>query len=496
MDIAPCMLAALLPPPLPAWNQMHPLLVHFPIALAFVVPLFLVAALVFRRARLAALVTAAVLAVIAAGGAIAAVESGEATKELTEAAIDRAPGAPSVLDRHEDLGELARNLLVLMAAGTIVGALAWWRWGAAAERATGAGRAALPVGGVVLLLGQVGACLVVANAGHEGGRLVHEFGIRAWPGATAPTGEDADDRHARGAVAPAPIATIPLPLPDAEKPVDMPGLHNLVAFTPTLISGGLPEGDEAFATLAAMGIRTVISVDGAATDVERARAHGLRYVHMPITYAGFDDQRALELARAVRDLPGPIYIHCHHGKHRSAGAAASVAVTLGQLSNDQAVARMKISGTAPGYAGLYACARNASPSNAARLDTVSASFPERIEPEGLVRSMVEIDILHDHIRASMKAGWATGDAAPKGEDGQPINAVASAARLADIYRNLLTNPRVMAKPQEFQDWTRRSGDEASELEAGLLAGLSSEALNARAAAVAASCKQCHVKYRD
>ncbi len=32
-------------------------------------------------------------------------------------------------------------------------------------------------------------------------------------------------------------------------------------------------------------------------------------------------------AKAVRDLPGKIYIHCHHGKHRSAAAAATACVT-------------------------------------------------------------------------------------------------------------------------------------------------------------------------
>ena len=59
------------------------------------------------------------------------------------------------------------------------------------------------------------------------------------------------------------------------------------------------------------------------------------------------ERRKLEIARALqlaRDR-GAVYVHCHHGKHRSAGAAGAAAVTLGWSTTAQATERLKVSGT-------------------------------------------------------------------------------------------------------------------------------------------------------
>src|SRR5262245_48277837 len=117
----------------------------------------------------------------------------------------------------------------------------------------------------------------------------------------------------------------------AAEPRKLAALHLPCAIEihPQVISGGLPEGEAAFQDLAALGIKTIISVDGATPDVATAKKHGLRYVHLPHGYDGISAARAAELAKAVRDLPGPIYIHCHHGKHRSPAAAAVACVAAG-----------------------------------------------------------------------------------------------------------------------------------------------------------------------
>ncbi len=86
----------------------------------------------------------------------------------------------------------------------------------------------------------------------------------------------------------------------------------------------------------AMGIKTVISVDGAKPNVELANRFGLRYVHNATWLRWISETRGLELAKAVRDLPGPIYIHCHHGKHRSPAAAAVACLGAGLIQADQA----------------------------------------------------------------------------------------------------------------------------------------------------------------
>src|SRR4051794_23849607 len=81
--------------------------------------------------------------------------------------------------------------------------------------------------------------------------------------------------------------------------VEAAGLHNIFRVTDRLYSGSSPEGDASFAALRKLGIKTVISVDGARPDVKRARKFGLRYVHLPIGYDGVPREQALRLARAV-----------------------------------------------------------------------------------------------------------------------------------------------------------------------------------------------------
>jgi len=153
------------------------------------------------------------------------------------------------------------------------------------------------------------------------------------------------------ASAPSPAATLTLiamPSMADTAPRDYPGINNAVAFHDGFVSGSFPKGDAGFDTLAAMGVKTIISVDGAVPDVQRSSARGIRYIHLPIGYQSFDDKRRLVFVRATRDAlrSGSVYIHCHHGKHRSAAAAAAVAVSLGWSTPEAMIGRMKVSGTA------------------------------------------------------------------------------------------------------------------------------------------------------
>lgn len=276
-----------------------------------------------------------------------------------------------------------------------------------------------------------------------------------------------------------------------EKPVDFPGVHNVVAYGDGLYSGSAPEGAVAFETLAAMGIRTIISVDGAEPDVARARAAGLRYVHLPIGYNGMDRTRTLEIARAIKDLPGPTYIHCHHGKHRSAGAAGAAAVTLGTLSTGDALRRMKVSGTSPSYAGLYGCVAVAETADDEMLQSVSGEFPEAFKTTGLVKTMVEIDHVYELLKAVDKADWKV---PPDHPDLVPA---AEAGRLADLHRILLDDERVRLKPAQFMAWMKQGSELAEALERRIVGGAASaDELRAQFKLIDASCRDCHTTYRD
>ena len=69
-------------------------------------------------------------------------------------------------------------------------------------------------------------------------------------------------------VEPAPLASVAPPEPAAVAAVELPGLHNVVTYAPDMIGGGQPEGVEGLETLARMGVKTIISVDGPDRSVE------------------------------------------------------------------------------------------------------------------------------------------------------------------------------------------------------------------------------------
>lgn len=299
--------------------------------------------------------------------------------------------------------------------------------------------------------------------------------------------------------APAPAPTIAIPAADAAKPADYPGLHNVVTYSTGVFTGSVPEGPEGLETLHAMGVKTIISVDGAEPEVAKAKALGMKYVHLPIGYNGMDSQRTLELAKAVQvaqqeNPDAPVYMHCHHGKHRSAGALGASAVTLGYITPAQGVERMKVSGTAPTYTGLYKCVQVATPATQAQLAALPSTFPEVWKTSGLVHGMVEMDEVFDLLKAIEKAGWK----APK--DHPDLVPVAEAGRLADIFRNLRDDANVQKKPAEFSAWLLADSKKAEALEADLAKwrgdGFAPEALSQHMKVLAASCKECHVKYRD
>jgi protein tyrosine phosphatase (PTP) superfamily phosphohydrolase (DUF442 family)/cytochrome c556 len=286
-------------------------------------------------------------------------------------------------------------------------------------------------------------------------------------------------------------ATIAGPTLATTRPADLPGLHNVVAYADGIYSGAVPEGKEGFETLKHMGIKSIISVDGAAPDVALARAEGLTYVHLPITYGGISDERRLELAQAVKALPKPIYIHCHHGKHRSAAAAAVAMVGLGELTPEQATERMKVSGTAPSYAGLYQCVNLATIVSVDELSKPHEAFPEVWKTSGMVNAMVEIDEVFDRLKLIEKTGWK----APA--DHPDLVPAAEAGHLADLMRVVKDDHEVLNRPQELGDWLQASSDQATELEQALTAGtIDPKFASAKFASVTQSCKTCHVKYRD
>lgn len=268
-------------------------------------------------------------------------------------------------------------------------------------------------------------------------------------------------------------------------------LHNVHRVVEGVYSGAQPEGAGAFDALKAMGVRTIVSVDGATPAVELAASRGMRYVHIPTTYAEVTDEQRLELARVLRELPGPVYVHCHHGKHRGPAAVAAAAVTLGMMTPEQGVAFMRRAGTAENYTGLYACVRGATAATAEELAAAPAEFAAVRKPRGIVAAMVEVDLAYEHLGEIRAAGWKVPATNPD------LVPAAEAGRLADHLRYSGEDAAVKSLGADFERRLLASIERAMALERALAAGGAGvERLEALWKPVAASCRECHAEHRD
>ena len=140
-------------------NPLHPAIVHFPVVLAIILPLFAIgAAWAIRRGarpRRAWSIPIAVAAALSLS-AWAAVETGEEQDERVERVVAEQP-----LSAHEEMAE------VFLAGSTALALLAIA--GLAPGIAGKAARGATVLGSLILVVG-------AARVGHSGGQLVYRYG--------------------------------------------------------------------------------------------------------------------------------------------------------------------------------------------------------------------------------------------------------------------------------------------------------------------------------
>ncbi len=300
------------------------------------------------------------------------------------------------------------------------------------------------------------------------------------------------------AIAPAqePADNGPAPMAPKAGPLQAPGIDNLFRATDRIYSGSQPKGDEAFASLRKLGVKTILSVDGTPPDVERAAKFQLCYVHIPHGYDGIPAETAACLVKAARTLEGPIFVHCHHGQHRGPAAVGVICQATAGWTPDQAVAWMKQAGTSPDHSGLYRANADFRMPTAEALTRVPDAFPSRAEVSGLVDAMVAIDHRWDHLKAVRKAGW-------RAPPGQPdLIPATEALLLQEAYRELQRDALAQAKGDTFLGLLRKAESDAKDLHA-LLASrattLDAAALrraDALSKAAGEACAGCHKKFRN
>ncbi len=277
------------------------------------------------------------------------------------------------------------------------------------------------------------------------------------------------------------------PLQIGDKPCELPGLHNVLRLSPRVYSGGEPAGDEAFATLAHLGIKAIVSVDGATPNVAAAKKYDLRYIHIPMGYDGVAPTVAKAVAAAMRETNGPIYFHCHRGKHRGPAAAAVGCMTESTMTNRQAVKVLDRAGTGKEYAGLWrdvAAYIYAPPKLGEKLPQLVETAPV----PSLVSAMVKLDRTLDRLIACQKADWA----APKDHaDRVPAQeALLAEETLHETRRNLIAG-----RDAAFRDELEKCELLVQRLGKTLKSGTSTQA-SADFSAVQQSCTECHARYRN
>lgn len=281
-----------------------------------------------------------------------------------------------------------------------------------------------------------------------------------------------------------------------EKIRDDKYLHNVIKVHDKVLSGGQPHGEQAFQALQAMGIKTIISVDGAMPEVALAKKYGLRYVHMPHGYDGVPEERVKELAKAVRELEGPIYIHCHHGKHRSPAASAVACVAAGLIDPDRALSILEVAGTSKNYRGLYESAKIVRKLDAPQLEALQVDYKEVADVPPLADAMIEIEVRFDHLKLFAQNHWQ-----PL-QDHPDLSAAHEALLLREQYTELLRTDDLHQQPQRFQTLMKEAEHLAQTVENAFHAWNADKSddklksLTAALNAVTQNCADCHKDYRD
>ena len=270
------------------------------------------------------------------------------------------------------------------------------------------------------------------------------------------------------------------------------GLPNLHQLHQGIYSGGQPDGEEGFQQLADLGIKTVISVDGADPDVSLASQSALKYIHLPHGYDAIEFEHAIKLTKAVQSQDGPFYIHCHHGKHRSPAAAAIACVGLGMIEPQSAIRFLESAGTSRRYGGLYRSVSNSRPISDEILSQTSDDFPSVAPATPLVQSMVAIDKHLVSLTTLIRENEATSTTEPD------LDAAHEALLLWECFKELLRKPHCFG--DEYSGLMKQGEERSEQLYQLLSTGPENDFPREKATKIVnqlrGDCRSCHQTFRD
>ncbi|MFK7737068.1 MAG: hypothetical protein AB8B50_13615 [Pirellulaceae bacterium] len=291
------------------------------------------------------------------------------------------------------------------------------------------------------------------------------------------------------------------------KPPRFLAAHRLLHNCPvTIYTGGQPRTAREFAFLRKMGVRTVVSVDGAPPNLKLARLYGLNYVHIPLGYDGVERRQSLALASVFDRRDGAYFVHCHHGRHRAPAAAACAVVVAGLATSTEALKILDVSETGHQYAGLWGAVQTSVPRKSGE---AAAALQESVPVEPIAQSMASLGRLMDELDVAITAQIASGSTAATGEatdESAPTSLRSSPSSIALLIKEHfqeLSRKEILPEEMATVDFMKRlrdSRDESESLYQAVQQASRSATDTAKNQALLrrlkSSCKNCHTSHRD
>jgi tyrosine-protein phosphatase SIW14 len=131
----------------------------------------------------------------------------------------------------------------------------------------------------------------------------------------------------------------------SERIFGLPGLDSVGRVASGIYRGAQPKSD-GFATLKAMGIRTVITLRTHHGEKEAVEAAGMQYVEIPMSFWKTIDPAAVRKALSVITDPAnrPVFIHCSRGVDRTGVVMAVYRMEVEGWGESEAEAEMEAFG--------------------------------------------------------------------------------------------------------------------------------------------------------
>ncbi|MCH2147552.1 MAG: hypothetical protein MK073_07035 [Phycisphaerales bacterium] len=260
----------------------------------------------------------------------------------------------------------------------------------------------------------------------------------------------------------------------------------LVSFHECVISGQKPSISH-YPHLASMGVKTIICVDSVPPNVIAAKKYDIETIHIPMHYGMQSESKRNSIVSATHYglQRGNVYIHCHHGKHRSAAAAGIALVGLGLATKNEMHQKMNESGTSPAYCGLWDSVDNQNEVT----DIPVVQFRARVMPEGMTKQMIEINRAFERLKLAQSHHWNVPESHPD------VAPASDAGLIVEVLREIQVSDELNQYPYDFETQIVNAMHHASGLEDALSQVQRNTKIDYLFNQVEQSCRHCHDAYR-